>query len=350
MRFLKKYYKLIGTIVTVIALVFVVKKIVTMDVDWSMFASGRLIAMITGCVLIQTAVILFMSMPWVRFVRILSGTNIPMKDALPVYTKSNLMKYVPGNVFQYVGRNQLAADLHISHVDVACATVLDIVCSMLTPLLLIVVLMGKNMLELIRTYRNNFLIVLGVGVAVLLLLFLVLRWKFREPLQRYFEKYRKLLNRKILLRVLGVFLLYVVQYIISTAMYAIPAAFLFDVPGDKLGLFLGTYLFSWIVGFITPGAPGGIGIREAVMIMMCGQLSGYEYHYAVRRHPADHFHLWRYRSVSDRNAAGAGLETAKTKERMKKAVGKKLPAAFRLSADALMRLQVLCCCWWMYEY
>ena len=270
MRFLEKYYKLIGTILTVIALVFVVKKIVTMDVDWSMFASGRLIAMITGCVLIQTAVILFMSMPWVRFVRILSGTNIPMKDALPVYTKSNLMKYVPGNVFQYVGRNQLAADLHISHVDVACATVLDIVCSMLTPLLLIVVLMGKNMLELIRTYRNNFLIVLGVGVAVLLLLFLVLRWKFREPLQRYFEKYRKLLNRKILLRVLGVFLLYVVQYIISTAMYAIPAAFLFDVPGDKLGLFLGTYLFSWIVGFITPGAPGGIGIREAVMIMMCG--------------------------------------------------------------------------------
>lgn len=270
MRFFKKYYKVIGTIVTVIALVFVVKKIVTMDVDWSMFASGRIIALIGGCVLVQTAVILFMSMPWVRFVRILSGTNIPMKDALPVYTKSNLMKYVPGNIFQYVGRNQLAADLKISHVDVACATVLDIVCSMVTPLLLIVVLMGKNMLELIRTYSTNFLLVLGAGIAVLVLLLLLLRWKFREPLQRYFEKYRKLLNRKILIRVLGVFLLYVVQYIISTAMYAVPAVFLFDVPAEKLGLFLGTYLFSWIIGFITPGAPGGIGIREAVMMLMCG--------------------------------------------------------------------------------
>ncbi len=270
MRFFKKYYKVIGTIVTVIALVFVVKKIVTMDVDWSMFASGRIIALIGGCVLVQTAVILFMSMPWVRFVRILSGTNIPMKDALPVYTKSNLMKYVPGNIFQYVGRNQLAADLKISHVDVACATVLDIVCSMVTPLLLIVVLMGKNMLELIRTYSTNFLLVLGAGIAVLVLLFLLLRWKFREPLQRYFEKYRKLLNRKILIRVLGVFLLYVAQYIISTAMYAVPAVFLFDVPAEKLGLFLGTYLFSWIIGFITPGAPGGIGIREAVMMLMCG--------------------------------------------------------------------------------
>lgn len=270
MHFFKKYYKVIGTIVTVIALVFVVKKIVTMDVDWSMFASGRIIALIGGCVLVQTAVILFMSMLWVRFVRILSGTNIPMKDALPVYTKSNLMKYVPGNIFQYVGRNQLAADLKISHVDVACATVLDIVCSMVTPLLLIVVLMGKNMLELIRTYSTNFLLVLGAGIAVLVLLFLLLRWKFREPLQRYFEKYRKLLNRKILIRVLGVFLLYVAQYIISTAMYAVPAVFLFDVPAEKLGLFLGTYLFSWIIGFITPGAPGGIGIREAVMMLMCG--------------------------------------------------------------------------------
>ena len=126
------------------------------------------------------------------------------------------------------------------------------------------------MLELIRTYSTNFLLVLGAGIAVLVLLFLLLRWKFREPLQRYFEKYRKLLNRKILIRVLGVFLLYVAQYIISTAMYAVPAVFLFDVPAEKLGLFLGTYLFSWIIGFITPGAPGGIGIREAVMMLMCG--------------------------------------------------------------------------------
>ena len=78
---------------------------------------------------IFTAIIFFMSTPWVQFVRILSGKKIAMKDALPVYTKCNLMKYVPGNVFQYVGRNQLAADLHISHVDVACATVLEILCS-----------------------------------------------------------------------------------------------------------------------------------------------------------------------------------------------------------------------------
>lgn len=128
---------------------------------------------------------------------------------------------------------------------------------------------GKDMVGLIRTYEKNFLLVLGIGVAVLVLAFFLLRWKFREPLRRYFEKYRKLLNRKILLRVVGVFLLYVLQYLFSATMYAVPAFLMFDVPQAQMGLFLGTYLFSWVIGFITPGAPGGIGVREAVMVLTC---------------------------------------------------------------------------------
>ncbi len=274
MRFFKKYYKLIGMLITIVALIFVVKKLVTMDVNWSMFADGGTLGIIIGCVLVQTAVILFMTLPWLCFIRILSGTKIPAKDALPVYTKSNLMKYVPGNVFQYVGRNQLAADLHISHVDVACSTVLDILCALIAPLLLILALMGHNMLDLFRTYRSNFLTVLVVGIVALALLIFLLRWKFRAPLQRYFAKYRKLLNCKTLLRILLVFLLYFAQYIVSIVMYAVPAYFLFDVPTEQMGLFLGTYLFSWIIGFITPGAPGGIGIREAAMVLMCGGFMG----------------------------------------------------------------------------
>lgn len=270
MRFLKKYYKLIGTIITVIALIFVIKKIVTMEVDWSLFAGVKPLTVISICTVVQAAVILFMSLPWLRFIRILSGTRIPAKSALPVYTKSNLMKYVPGNVFQYVGRNQIAADLQISHVDVACATVLDIVFTLITPLILIVILMGKNMLQLIQTYYTNFLIVLGIGVIVVILLTCILRWKCRNILQKYLKKYQKLLRKDTALRILQVFFMYIVQYIVSTAMYALTAIILFGVPTDQLGLFLGTYLFSWIIGFITPGAPGGIGIREAIMVLMCG--------------------------------------------------------------------------------
>ena len=39
--------------------------------------------------------------------------------------------------------------------------------------------------------------------------------------------------------------------------------------GELIAL-TGAFMFAWIIGFVTPGAPGGIGIREGVMIFVCG--------------------------------------------------------------------------------
>ena len=52
-------------------------------------------------------------------------------------------------------------------------------------------------------------------------------------------------------------------------MYALPFLGFLDIPSEKMPQFLGAYLFSWIIGFITPGSPGGIGVREAVMMLIC---------------------------------------------------------------------------------
>ena len=304
MRFLKKYYKLIGSVITLLALVFVVKKLVTMDVDWSAFANGRAIGTIGICTLIQTGVILFMTLPWLLFIRILSGAKIPMRDALPVYTRSNLMKYVPGNVFQYVGRNQLAADLQISHVDVACSTLLDIVFCLITPFLLALVLMRKDMLQLFRMYQQNFLIILAAGIAVLILAFLLLHWKFREPLKRYFAKYRKLLSQKAVPQILLVFLLYVAQNLISTAMYAIPAVLLCDVPAGTvpghLPLLVDHRLHHPRRSRRHRHSGGGHDTDVR-------QLSGNGNHCPLRCHHAHHLHIRRCSRLSHRAAAGVAV-------------------------------------------
>ena len=42
-----------------------------------------------------------------------------------------------------------------------------------------------------------------------------------------------------------------------------------EVGTGKLIMLTGAYLFAWIIGFVTPGAPGGIGVREAVMLLVC---------------------------------------------------------------------------------
>lgn len=33
-------------------------------------------------------------------------------------------------------------------------------------------------------------------------------------------------------------------------------------------IFIGAYAASWIIGFVTPGSPGGIGVREALLILI----------------------------------------------------------------------------------
>ena len=40
------------------------------------------------------------------------------------------------------------------------------------------------------------------------------------------------------------------------------------LPQNYWGNVAGVYCFAWLVGFVTPGAPGGIGIREALLSVL----------------------------------------------------------------------------------
>ncbi len=270
MQFLKKHFKQIGTLITIIALFFVIWKMITMDIDYHAFATPQAICILLISILLQTMIFCYMTFPWLNLVRILSGKKISGKQALPIYTKSNLMKYIPGNVFQYVARNQLAAESHISHVDVALATMIDIGMSMLAPFLISLILMRHHIITLLSSYQNTFFMIFLAILVIFCLAFILLRLKFWDQTKRYCSKYYRLLQKKTLLQLLAAFLLYLLQSLFSIAVYAIPLFGLISIPSEKISQFLGAYLFSWIIGFITPGSPGGIGVREAVMMLICG--------------------------------------------------------------------------------
>ena len=115
----------------------------------------------------------------------------------------------------------------------------------------------------------------GIGIAAVLVLAGVLFWKFRAKCREFLLRYRKAFakeNRALLVR--GI-LYYFLQNAVSAAVYALVLWLVFQAGGtavtaDTLVTLTGAFLFAWIVGFITPGAPGGIGIRESVMLFICG--------------------------------------------------------------------------------
>jgi hypothetical protein len=40
------------------------------------------------------------------------------------------------------------------------------------------------------------------------------------------------------------------------------------LPGQPVGAVVAAASAAWVVGYLTPGAPGGVGVREAVFVLM----------------------------------------------------------------------------------
>lgn len=273
--FIKKHCQKLGTLLMIAAVVFIIKKIISMDVDYTLLFGRKNAVYMILCILIQTGIIIFMCSPWLKLVEILSGERIPYRKALSVYTKSNFLKYVPGNVFQYIGRNQLAADMGISHGDVACATVIDIVFSMAAPFVIGLVLVGGGAVKILEAYGKSFAAVALAGCVLVTAVIIVLI-KFRSRFSKVLEKYRKVFVKENIKRILLTFVYYLVQNAVTVVMCVTALRHIIGMNQDfsDILMFSGVYLFSWIIGFITPGAPGGIGVREAVMMLMCGEFTG----------------------------------------------------------------------------
>lgn len=269
---MKKAAKIIGNLLMLAAVLFLIKKFIDMDVDFTQLASPPILGALAIGFLVQTVIVVMGTFPWLVFTQSLSGTKIPFSRAMPVFTRSNLYKYVPGNVFQYIGRNQLAADMDISHVDVACATILDVLFCVLSTGVISVMLLGSAITELLLQYGKNFLLIGGIGVAVLVLLLVLVLTKFRKPCRNYLSRYRRAFEKRNLPKLLQGVLYYFLQNAVSAAMYFAVLYLVFGgaAEGGTLLTLTGAFMFAWIVGFITPGAPGGIGIRESVMLMICG--------------------------------------------------------------------------------
>lgn len=269
---LKKIVRLAGNLVMLAALAFLIKKFMGMGLHPEDLRSPGVIGAFLLSLAVQTALICAACFPWLVFTQSLSGVKIPYRSAMPVYTRSNIYKYLPGNVFQYVGRNQLAADMQMSHVDVACATIFDVLFCVFWTGVISVCLLGQKLTELAAQYMGRFLVPGGIGIGILVLAVIFIRLKFRDKISSYLSRYLKAFAPGNRLKLCEGIVYYFVHNSISALMYFLCLKLMFpaDTPTGTLVMLTGAFLFAWIIGFVTPGAPGGIGIRESVMMLVSG--------------------------------------------------------------------------------
>ncbi|MEA5552216.1 lysylphosphatidylglycerol synthase domain-containing protein [Anabaena cylindrica UHCC 0172] len=206
---------------------------------------------------------------WTWVLKELNQT-VPTFQFIQVYLKTNIAKYLPGNVWHYYGRILAAKDANVS-TGVATLSVLLEPLLMLAAALITIVLFGG---QLAIDNVNN----MGVKIIQLLSLAVVLSAvhpRFLNPAIRFLYQLKKnksesenqsisnfIIERYPLKPLLGelVFLgLRGTGFILT--MFALSPLHLSQIP-----LLLGAFSFAWVLGLVVPGAPGGIGVFEATAL------------------------------------------------------------------------------------
>lgn len=203
-----------------------------------------------------------------KILQIFSKEKITKDYITEVYISSNLGKYLPGNVMHFISRNVLATKYGISQSNMAIATILELMMILLISGLVIVAFAFKYIFSVINfLFEEYILILIGIG-CIGILIFIVLiafYFKFKKKIRKFIKEINLKKAKKLLIQC--IIIDFFVQ-IVSSSTYILVILTIYDKHIQSWFSLLGIYLIAWTVGFIMPGVPGGIGIKESILILL----------------------------------------------------------------------------------
>ena len=245
-----------------------------MNISWGGLLEAPRLIVIVLCIALYSLLILISFYPWMALVGLTTGQQEMFKNSklefLRVFTKSNIMKYIPGNVFQYVGRNEIASVLNLPHIQVAAATVIEMVLMASGAGILSVLLLGSYTFHYFYSRLGSYLyLIAGLCILAAAVLWFLFRGRLKSLITNKLSGIRK---KSFISGLTFCFIFYIIAFLYGGGLFIAVLKVCGTVTLDlhSLKLFLGTYSLSWMAGYITPGAPGGMGIREVIMTAVLG--------------------------------------------------------------------------------
>lgn len=205
------------------------------------------------------------------------GINISTKSAQVIFSVSQFGKYLPGNVGQHVGRVIMAKEngiplsitLNTIFVEILWNTG---IAGGLSLLALVLLGAGKNL--------GHPTMPSPLSLATLVLLLLSTPWliigclnRFLPTLAKRFTGGEKIISPR-LKTALIVAALFLLCFITMGLILKLQAQFFFGVAEGNLFELACLFSLAWLAGYIAPGAPGGLGVREAMMALLLTPILG----------------------------------------------------------------------------
>jgi uncharacterized membrane protein YbhN (UPF0104 family) len=195
---------------------------------------------------------------WPNALRLV-GDRVSLRDGLKIGLVAQVGKYLPGNVAHYLGRAALGKAVGISFRRSGLSTLVEIACALIAALLLSsgVLIAGK---------WSQLSVPVLLGVVILATLAAVILFALRRS------------RRKGELGAPSGFIVAAVCITISLCLSGASAYCLLtsiSAPTTTLIYVVGAFALAWITGMLMPGAPGGLGVREAILVtLLSSQVGG----------------------------------------------------------------------------
>lgn len=249
--------------------------------------SSFFVALVVGTLLL-TAAWLAPALAWFSLLGRNTPRTLSRRDGVLLYGTTQIQKYVPGNVFHFLVRHLKARERGESHEELFWATMGEILGQLLGATLFVglflVLFLGFSLAGTealsVAVLAAFFALIILFGVRLLpsLLPFLIrnlVRAMGEGARQWYAEIDLETtgLTPGDLWKTLPWYSLYFLA-LGGAALLLLASAVPLSV--ELLFLLLAITSLSWIVGFLLPGAPGGLGPREAVLAAGLGPLVGLE--------------------------------------------------------------------------
>lgn len=264
----KKIINIAGYVLIAVSFVFLVKRFASMDVEWDALISPSTLLILAVVPFLNVIVIFLNSFCWGRSLALFASYRISNGSVFAVYAESNMAKYLPGNVGHYAARQMFASQLGLRQAHIAIASVLEVGYSSCAMLALSLLFSADAVLGLLRGWFNGRTLAwIGVFAAVLFIALLAAGYVLRG--NQYVAEIIKLAAEpRFWITMAGSFLLFVASTFVISAVFVLIICQYVAVGFEEAFLLAGGCTASYLIGFITPGVPGGMGVREAAMLLL----------------------------------------------------------------------------------
>lgn len=266
------WLRTLGAILVLVSVSFIASKLWQFrDEIVSLEPGLETLSSIFAAMLVYASACVPLSRAWRKLLDTFTHGHSEAGPLILVYARSQLGKYLPGNVFHLAGRHIMGRDLGYSHQSLVLSTLYEFA-GLLSAAgffcTLVILLAPDSLLGLSPVIK------LSPALMLLLPMLYLAQAKFPALLDRMGAG-DHVTREGALDTVLIPWLLYQAFFLLagmSLLLLVLPAA-----PSLSLGQCFSLWLsfsLSWTIGFLTPGAPSGIGVREASLLYLLTPVVG----------------------------------------------------------------------------